>query len=169
MADRSKRMVEFLQSRVEKGTRAWNRASLTAKSYLLQEAESTSRLAKLEWCKEKRIPVRSLQHDGVMIGVGTGRYEEARKGMSESATKASGYKVEVVIKGIEEKSRGESREGVWDMPALRATQTTERRRGGHREALSTGGIPLSTQQRCHVLEEEDGWTSEGDVGKSSVK
>ena len=73
--------------------------------------------------------------------------------MSESATKASGYRVEVVIKGIEEKSRGESREGVWDMPALRATQTTERRRGGHREALSMGGIPLPPR---------GGWDSEED-------
>ena len=73
--------------------------------------------------------------------------------MSESATKASGYRVEVVIKGIEEKSRGESREGVWDMPALKATQTTERRRRGHREALSTGGIPLPPR---------GGWDSEED-------
>ena len=111
MADRSKRMVEFLQSRVEKGTRAWDRASLTAKSYLLQEAESTSRLAKLEWCKEERIPVLSLQHDGVMIGIGAERHEEARRGMSKSATEASGYNVEVVVKGIKEKNRGGGREG----------------------------------------------------------
>ena len=39
------------------------------------------------------------------------------------------------------------------MPALRATQTTERRRGGHRETLSTGGIPLPPR---------GGWDSEED-------
>jgi hypothetical protein len=37
--------------------------------------------------------------------------------------------------------------------ALRATQTTERRRGGHRETLSTGGIPLPPR---------GGWDSEED-------
>ena len=153
MADRSKRMVEFLQSRVEKGTRAWKRASLTAKSYLLQEAESTSRLAKLEWCKEERIQVMSLQHDGIMLGIGAERHEEARKGMSKSATEASGYNVEVVVKGITEKGKGGAGEEVWDMPALRATQMTERRRGGHRETLSTGGIPLPPR---------GGWDSEED-------
>ena len=153
MANRSNRMVEFLKSRVEKGTRAWKRASLTAKSYLLQEAESTSRLAKIDWCKEKGIQVMSLQHDGIMMGIGPERYEEARKGMSQSATKASGYNVEVVIKGIEEKNGGGSKEGAWDMPPLRATRTPERRGGKNREVLSTGGI---------LLPPRGGWESEED-------
>jgi hypothetical protein len=81
MAKESERMVEFLQSKVEKDTRAWKRASLTAKSYLLQEAESASRLAKMDWCKGGSIKVMSLQHDGIMIEVDEGRYEEARKGI----------------------------------------------------------------------------------------
>jgi hypothetical protein len=36
MAGGSARMVEYLQSRVEEGTRSWRKASLTTKSYLLQ-------------------------------------------------------------------------------------------------------------------------------------
>ena len=86
LAKESNRMVEFLQSRVEKGTKAWRRASLTSKSYLLQEAESTSRPAKMDWCRERGIQVMSLQHYGIMIGIGPERYEEAREGMSRSAT-----------------------------------------------------------------------------------
>ena len=58
MAKGSERMVELLQSSVEKDTRVWKRAALTSKSYLLQEAESTSRLAKMNWCKGEGIRVR---------------------------------------------------------------------------------------------------------------
>jgi len=154
MASKSNRMVEFLQSRVEKGTRAWNRASLTAKSYILQEAEFTSRLAKIEWCKEERISIRGLQHDGIMVEIGPERFEEARKGMSKSATKASGYNVEVVIKGIEEKHREGNKEGAWDMPPLKATQTPERRGERLRVTLSTGGIPLPPRGGWDSEEEE---------------
>ena len=154
MASKSNRMVDFLQSRVEKGTRAWKRASLTAKSYILQEAESTSRLAKIEWCKEERIAIRGLQHDGIMVEIGPERFEEARKGMSRSAAKASGYNVEVVIKGIEEKHREVSKEGAWDMPPLEATQTPKGRGGRHRETLSTGGIPLPPRGGWDSEEEE---------------
>ena len=130
MADRSARMVEYLQSRAEKSTRSWRKAGLTTKSYLLQEAEATSRLAKAEWCREKGLEVTSLQHDGIMIGMETSRYEEASKGMSAAATKACNYKVEVVVKGIKEE---------WDLPPLRATQESGRGKG---RELSTGGIPL---------------------------
>ena len=130
MADRSARMVKYLQSMVETGTRSWRKASLTTKSYLLQEAEAMSRLAKAEWYREKGLEVISLQHDGIMIEMDANTYEEASKGMSAAATRACKYKVEVVVKGIQEE---------WDLPPLRATQ--ESGRGEGRE-LSVGGIPL---------------------------
>ena len=130
MADRSTRMVEYLQSRVETGTMSWRKAGLTTKSYLLQEAEATSRLAKAEWCREKGLEVTSLQHDGIMIDMEANIYEEASKGMSAAATKACRYTVEVVVKGVK---------GEWDLPPLRATQESGRGKG---RELSTGGIPL---------------------------
>ena len=130
MADRSTRMVEYLQSRVETGTTSWRKASLTTKSYLLQEAEAMSRLAKAEWCREKGLEVTSLQHDGIMIDMKANMYEEASKGMSAAATKTCRYTVEVVVKGVK---------GEWDLPPLRATQESGRGKG---RELSTGGIPL---------------------------
>ena len=96
----------------------------------------------------------SLQHDGIMIEIGPERYEEARKGMSQSATRASGYNVEVVVKGVEEKQEKQGKEREWDMPPLRAMRTPERSRGKNREALSTGGIPLPPRGGWDSEEEE---------------
>ena len=91
-------MVEYLRSRVDEGTRAWRKAPLTVKSYLLQEAESTSRLAKVRWCEGRGIQVMSIQHDGIMVKIGKDRHEEIRDGMSQRASMACGYEVEVVVK-----------------------------------------------------------------------
>ena len=109
---------------------SWRKAGLTTKSYLLQEAEATSRLAKAEWCREKGLGVTSLQHDGIMIDMEASIYKEASRGMSAAATKACRYTVEVVVKGVE---------GEWDLPPLRATQESGRGKG--RELL-TGEILL---------------------------
>ena len=163
MAKGSERMVEFLQSKVEKDTRAWKRASLTAKSYLLQEAESTSRLAKMDWCKGEGIRVTSLQHDGIMIEVDEGRYEEARKGMSRSATRACGYEVEVVVKGIsaaetqvEEAVEEEGCED-WDLGPLRSTHAAEG--GGGKERRTTNRWDESEDDDMNTLL-QNAWAEE---------
>ena len=143
MAGRSTRMVEYLQSRVETGTTSWRKASLTTKSYLLQEAEAMSRLAKAEWCRERGLEVTSLQHDGIMIDMKENMYEEASKGMSAAATKTCRYTVEVVVKGVK---------GGWDLPPLRATQESGRGKG---RELSTGGIPLPPMGSTYKDDSED--------------
>ena len=115
---------------MDSGLDAWRKAGLTTKSYLLQEAEATSRLAKSEWCRQQGLVVTSLQHGGIMIEMGTERYTEARKGMSAAATEACKYEVEVAVKEIKEE---------WELPPLRATQESGRGKG---RELSIGGIPL---------------------------
>ena len=47
----AKRMIECIRSAQNVGSKKWDKASLTAKSYILQEAEATSREAKLWECK----------------------------------------------------------------------------------------------------------------------
>ena len=123
MATHSESMVEYLRSRVDEGTRAWRKAPLTVKSYLLQEAESTSRLAKVRWCEGRGIRVMSLQHDGIMVKVEKDRYEEIRDGMSQSASVACGYEVEVVVKEtveIDPPVKEESEEEWLERNTLRA-------------------------------------------------
>ena len=45
-------MIECIRSVQNVGSKKWDKASLTAKSYILQEAEATSREAKLWECKK---------------------------------------------------------------------------------------------------------------------
>ena len=74
------------------GTSQRAKAKLTAKSYILQEAEAASRAAKIRWCRAEGIEVSSLQHDGIMMG-GIQESDEARvaTGLSQAATAACGY------------------------------------------------------------------------------
>ena len=65
----AKRMIECIRSVQNVGSKKWDKASLTAKSYILQEAEATSREAKLWECKKRGIQVGSLQHDGILCYV----------------------------------------------------------------------------------------------------
>ena len=76
--------------------------ALRLKSYLLQEAEATSRAAKMAWCAERGLNVVSLQHDGIVIdalpdGLSA---DEAAELMSSAASRAAGYEVVVEAKGI---------------------------------------------------------------------
>ena len=86
----------------------------TLKSYLLQEAEATSREAKIRWCEERGLAVTSLQHDGIFIsnladGMSLGDTEDE---LSRVATEACGF--EVVVKGKKIGYRAEQ-DGVGDM------------------------------------------------------
>ena len=80
----------------------WGKASLTAKSYILQAAEATSREAKLHvWeCKKRGIQVGSLQHDGILCYVRKEEEAEAERAMSEAASAACGYPVKVEAKTV---------------------------------------------------------------------
>ena len=50
----------------------WHKRALTAKSYLLQEAEGISRRAKLAWAARRGdVRVANLQHDGIVVALPT--------------------------------------------------------------------------------------------------
>jgi hypothetical protein len=105
MAKRSASMVDLIRSVSAPGTSQRTKAKLTAKSYILQEAEAASRAAKIRWCRAEGIEVSSLQHDGIMMG-GIRESDEARvaAGLSQAATAACGYEVVVVVKSVKEVS-----------------------------------------------------------------
>ena len=69
------------------------------KSYLLQEADAVSRQAKLDTAKRLNLRVHSLQHDGILGGMhDTLSPTEVANVMSQDASHAAGYKVEVTVK-----------------------------------------------------------------------
>ena len=69
------------------------------KSYMLQEAEATSREAKLHWCWCKGVRVISLQHDGIVVMIdGEGAQAQAAQDMARAATARCGFDVTVVPK-----------------------------------------------------------------------
>jgi ribonuclease HI len=73
--------------------------ALTAKNYLLQEAEAISRSAKIEYARVRGdLPVYNLQHDGVIMGSAGRTTEEVRAGLQEASSRALGYAQPVEIK-----------------------------------------------------------------------
>ena len=107
-------MWENAGAEVQEFIKAWHpKARLRAhklkwKSYVLQEAEATSREAKIRWARAQGIPVLSLQHDCVVLGRrGEDAADEATghmlaKGLSEAATAATGYPTTVDAEWCEE-------------------------------------------------------------------
>ena len=74
----------------------------TVKSYCLQEAESTSRTAKLDWCHRNGHAVVSLQHDGLIIAFAQGTDERvACASMQQDSTLRLGYHQECELKAFE--------------------------------------------------------------------
>ena len=69
MAERSASMIECIRSRLHPSSDKWRKAPLTAKSYILQEAEATARCAKIAELRSEGIPIFNLQHDGIIAGV----------------------------------------------------------------------------------------------------
>ena len=117
----------------------------------------------MDWCKGESITVMSLQHDGIMIEVDEGRYEEARKGMSMDATRACGYRVEVVVKGkaaaetqVEEAVEEEGGED-WDLGPLRSTHAAEG--GGGEERKTIDGWDESEDDAMNTLL-HNAWSAE---------
>ena len=90
----------------------------TVKSYAFQEAESTSRTAKVAWCKRQGHAVLSLQHDGVMVAFTSGTDPHTAAGqMSAASSAAVGYEQPSEVKspdlpaGLARPARAD-REGV---------------------------------------------------------
>ena len=71
----------------------WPKRALTAKSYLLQEAEGLSRQAKEVWAARRGdVRVINLQHDGVMVMLPEGMSPtDAASGMAAACTDVLGY------------------------------------------------------------------------------
>ena len=64
----------------------------TLKSFILQDLESVSRDAKVEWCAQHGHAVLSAQHDGIVVSLRAGTTaEEARRAMQEASGTALGY------------------------------------------------------------------------------
>ena len=89
------------------------KADKTLQAYLLQEAEATSRAAKVQWCQQNGLDVANLQHDGIFVR----KWDETRwsvqdieKGMERAASNACGYEVQ-----IEGKRIGDD---TWQLPSL---------------------------------------------------
>ena len=99
MAKGSARMIAMLNMRAAGNKKKEEKVERTLKSYLLQEAEATSRGAKVAWLRENGVRVMNLQHDGIFVdSLPTGMgLEEVAKKLSEVATQACKY--QVVVKG----------------------------------------------------------------------
>jgi hypothetical protein len=91
-------MQEITRSQTTLGTRAWETVSRTTQSYILQEAEAVSRLAKIKKARELGLTVFNLQHDEIATGwlAGGAPPTHIAHLLEEAATAASGYTFIVV-------------------------------------------------------------------------
>ena len=103
MEARSGSMTDMVSALTKPGTRAREKVGRTTQSYILQEAEAVSRLAKIRRGRDLGIRVVNLQHDGIA----TERFEGGRAPahiahlMGEAASGAAGYRVVVVDETLE--------------------------------------------------------------------
>ena len=119
MAKGSARMLAMLKTRAAGSKKKEEKVERTLKSYLLQEAEATSRGAKIAWLKANGVKVMNLQHDGIFVDSLPGgmELEEVAEKLSEAATAACKY--QVVVKG--------KKGGEWE--AGQDTRETGNRKG----------------------------------------
>jgi hypothetical protein len=98
MESQSASMVCFVRSLAKPGTRAWEKAGRTTQSYILQETEAVSRIAKIRESTGLGLRVFNLQHDGIATSQPTGGQTPAQVArlLGEAASAASGYTVVVV-------------------------------------------------------------------------
>ena len=97
METNTRSMVELIQARAEAGSKAREKATSTAQSYVLQEAEAVSRFAKVRMCERMGLRVTNLQHDGITASPHPSlSRERVAERLSVAATAASGYTVVVV-------------------------------------------------------------------------
>ena len=80
----------------------WHKRALTAKSYLLQEAEGISRRAKLAWAARRGdVRVANLQHDGIVVTLpSTVPAEGVAAGMTAACSDVLGYEQPVCEKPL---------------------------------------------------------------------
>ena len=91
-------LIEFIQSsRLHPSSAKWRKAKLTAKSYILQEAEATARCAKISALTKAGIPIHNLQHDGIIAGTPRDSVQEWATRLSKIAS--GRCKLPVVVKG----------------------------------------------------------------------
>jgi len=145
MKNRSERALRMLRGAAGGDEKAVAKVDRTWKSYVLQEAEATSREAKITWCRENGISVGNLQHDGIYVyGCPEGMTREGlEKGMSEAASKACGFPVVVVSKEIEVPTMEEVRK--WGNEVQKGAE--------RKEATTGGGEDLDTLLRA--LQDEE--------------
>ena len=67
MAQGSTWMLSLLKAKAAGSEKREEKVERTLKSYLLQEAEATSRGAKIEWLRKRGVKVTNLQHDGIFV------------------------------------------------------------------------------------------------------
>ena len=92
-------MIDFIKVHFTEKQRRDKRADLTAASYILQEAEATSREAKIRYCVANGIEVLNLQHDGIVVFDVVD--QSKADAMGAAATAACGYPVQVEAKRID--------------------------------------------------------------------
>jgi hypothetical protein len=99
---RSESMAALIASLAKANTRAREKVGRTTQSYILQEAEAVSRLAKISKCRGLGLRVISLQHDGIATQRVAGGEAPARVAhlLGEAASEAAGYRVVVVDETI---------------------------------------------------------------------
>jgi ribonuclease HI len=97
METKSQSMVEHIRAHTGAGSMAREKASQTAQSYILQEAEAVSRFAKISRCESLGLRVTNLQHDGITTTLHPSlSHEQVAAHLSRAATAGSGYRVVVV-------------------------------------------------------------------------
>ena len=88
---------------LERDRRRLREPERTMCSYVWQEAEGLSRIAKLEWCTRHGHVAHNLQHDGVIIQLGGRRPPTAAAAaadLSAVCTHALGYPQPVEVKDL---------------------------------------------------------------------
>ena len=93
-------MIEYLRHHCQYKTNKaqkqdYDKAPLKAKSYLLQEAEATSRLHKIRWCEANGVKVMGLQHDGILAGDHEEWSIEEISELMMIETAKSGYEIQI--------------------------------------------------------------------------
>jgi ribonuclease HI/GNAT superfamily N-acetyltransferase len=124
-------MIEFIKAHRSAEQNKKKRADLCAASYLLQEAEATSREAQIRCCVAQGLEVINLQHDGIVVyGVAPEAVSAVSSRLAAAASTACGFPLTVEAKRIggtwvstaDAGGGGEDAEEHLGLPPLRATR-----------------------------------------------
>ena len=121
-------MIECIKAHRSAEQNKKKRADLCAASYLLQEAEATSREAQIRCCVAQGLEIINLQHDGIVVyGVAPEAVSAVSSKLADAASEACGFTLAVEAKRVGNmpapaaRDEDEDAEEQLGLPPLRAT------------------------------------------------